>query len=164
MLGNLYLRRGDVNRAQRILQEYVKQHGDVAAAQTALGTVLEKANRPKEARAAYEQALALDPADATAANNLARLYANDDAQVPRALDLARTAASALPNDADAHDTLGWIAFRAGSLSLAASELQRAVALNGREPLYQNHLRAVRRAIEEDARAQADAARARKSEQ
>jgi Flp pilus assembly protein TadD len=166
MLANLYAGRGDLSRAEQTLTQYIGRHGDVASAHSALGIVLEAANRPKEARAAYEQALALDPVEPIASNNLARIYASDEAQVTRALELARTAASSLPNDADAHDTLGWIAFRAGRLSLAAAELERAVALNGHEPIYQNHLRAVRVAIEEAAKAQAeaDAARARKSEQ
>jgi Flp pilus assembly protein TadD len=166
MLANLYAGRGDLAAAQRTLEQYIARHGDVASARTALGIVLEAANHPREARAAYEQALALDPIDPVAANNLARIYASDDAQVSRALELAQTAASRLPNDADAHDTLGWIAFRAGRLSLAASALERAVALNGREPTYQDHLRAVRTAIDEAAKAdaEAEAARGRKSEQ
>jgi tetratricopeptide (TPR) repeat protein len=164
MLANLYAGRGDLAAAQRTLEQYIARHGDVAPARTALGIVLEAGNHPREAKAAYEQALALDPIDGVAANNLARIYATDEAQVSRALELAQTAASRLPNDADAHDTLGWIAFRAGRLSLAASELERAVALNGREATYQNHLRTVRSAIDEAAKADAEAARARKSEQ
>jgi tetratricopeptide (TPR) repeat protein len=164
MLANLYAGRGDLPRAQRTLEQFIAKHADVAAARTALGIVFESQNKPKEARAAYEAALALDPVEPVASNNLARLYAPDDAQVPRALELARTAASKLPDDADAHDTLGWIAFKAGRLSLAASELERAVALNGNDASYKEHLKSVRAAIEEAARADAEAARAQKSEQ
>jgi len=166
MLANLYAQRGDVARAQQILETYIAAHGDVAAPRTALGRLLQADNRPAEARAAYEQALALDPVEPVAANNLARLYVNEDAHVSRALELARTAASGLPNDASAHDTLGWIAFRAGQLSLAGAELERAVALSPREPLYKNHLRIIRIALDEAARAnaaaEAEAARAKKA--
>src|SRR5262249_40136477 len=138
----------------------------------AVGVVPQAPNRPDAARAAYEQAVALDRADSVASTRLARLYASDEAYVPRALELARTAAAGLPNDADVHDTLGWIAFRAGRLSLAVTELERAVALNGREPLYQTHLRTVRAAVADAAKAAAEleaakaaeAARALKSEQ
>jgi Tfp pilus assembly protein PilF len=45
--------------------------------------------------------------------------------------------------------LGWVAFRTGRLTLAASELARAVALNANEPAYRNHLQEVRRAIDEE---------------
>ena len=62
----------------------------------------------------------------------------------------------LPGDADVHDTLGWVAFRAGRLTLAASELERAVALDANEPAYRNHLQEVRRAIEEETAAAAAA--------
>ena len=73
------------------------------------------------------------------------------------MELARNAAARLPNDADAHDTLGWIAFRAGRFGLAASELERAVALNGSEPIVPRHLAEVRKAIEEQAIAEKKAA-------
>jgi tetratricopeptide (TPR) repeat protein len=162
MLAKLYTARGDLTRAQQTLEQYIGRNGDTASARTALGTVLQAANRFTEARAAYEQALTLDPGHPVASHNLARLYARDEAQVPRALELARTAVANMPDDADAHDTLGWIAFRAGRLSLAASELQRAVALNGCEPTYVNHLRAVREAVEQAARADDAEARARKA--
>jgi len=172
MLADLYVSRGDLARAEKTLEQYIDQHDDAAAARTALGIVLQAANRPDAARAAYEQAIALDPADSLASARLARLYASDEASVPRALELARTAAASLPNDADVHDTLGWIAFRAGRLSLAVTELERAVALNNREPLYQAHLRTVRTAVAEAAKTAAEveaaraaeAARALKSEQ
>ena len=127
------------------------------APRTALGIVLEAAGRPDEARQRYEQAVALDPGEPVASNNLARLYATDDAKVSQALDLARNAAARLPGDADVHDTFGWVAFRAGRLSLAAAELERAVALNATEPAYRSHLEEVRAEIA----AEAVAAAARK---
>ena len=66
----------------------------------------------------------------------------------------------MPGDSDVHDTLGWVAFRAGRLSLAASELERAVAMNGNEPTYKNHLQEVRRAIDEEAAAAAKKSQAK----
>ena len=160
MLADLYVSRGDAARAATLLEQYVARHGDEAAARTALGIALDAAKRPAQARAAYEQALAIDSAEPVAANNLARIYASDDSRLLQALDLAQTAAARLADDPDAHDTLGWIAFKARRLSLAATELERAVALNGRNPTYQAHLAQIRTAIDDAARtAKADAARA-----
>jgi Tfp pilus assembly protein PilF len=150
MLAQIYGARGDFDRARTTLEQAAAQQPDSAAPHTALGIVLEAAGKPAEARARYEQALALDPADAVAANNLARIYATDDTKVSPALELARNAAARLPDDADVHDTLGWVAYRAGRLTLAASELERAIALNGNEPTYRTHLQEVRRAIDEEA--------------
>jgi tetratricopeptide (TPR) repeat protein len=149
MLAHIYGARGDFDRARQTLEQAATQQPDAAAPRTALGIVLEAAGRPADARARYEQAIVLDPGDPIASNNLARLYAADAATVAPALELARNAAARLPGDADVHDTLGWVAFRAGRLTLAASELERAIALNASEPTYRNHLQEVQRAIDEE---------------
>jgi tetratricopeptide (TPR) repeat protein len=156
MLAQLYAERGDLERARVTLEQFAASHLDTAAPHTALGIVLEAAGRPDEARKRYEEAVKLDPGEPVASNNLARLYAADETRLDRAMDLARKAVDRLPKDPDVHDTLGWVAFRAGRLTLAAAELEAAVALNGQEPTYRNHLQAVRRAIEAAARAEARA--------
>ena len=160
MLAQVYASRGDLDRARVMLEQFASAQPNAAAPRTALGMILEAAGRPAEARARYEQALALDPREPVASNNLARLYAADDSRIGQALELARNAAARLPGDADVHDTLGWAAFRAGRLSLAAAELERAVALNKSEPSYQSHLRDVRAEIAAEAAAQAAAAKKR----
>ena len=71
-----------------------------------------------------------------------------------AIELARTAVARLPNDAAAHDTLGWIAYKAGRLQLAKSALERAVALDPRDAAAQAHLQRVRGAIESEAKVKA----------
>jgi tetratricopeptide (TPR) repeat protein len=158
MLADLYVSRGDVDRALTTLEQLAARQPEAAAPRTALGIVLERAGRTADARVRYEQALTLDPREPIASNNLARLYAADDATIDRAMDLARTAVARRPGDPDVHDTLGWTAFRAGRLSMAASELERAVALDAKEPSYQAHLAEVKRAIEQEARAAAEARR------
>jgi Flp pilus assembly protein TadD len=156
MLADLYASRRDFDRARTTLEQFAQRQPDNAAPQTALGIVLEAAGRAADARARYEQALTLDPKDPIASNNLARLYASDDTKVERAIELARTAVARLPEDADAHDTLGWVAYRAGRLSLAASALERATALDPKDAGYQRHLTEVRAAIAEEARLAAEA--------
>jgi tetratricopeptide (TPR) repeat protein len=156
MLADLYVSRGDVERARTTLEPFAARKPESARAHTALGIVLEAAGRSADARAQYESALTIDPKEAVASNNLARLYAADDGTLDRAIELARTAVARLPNDADVRDTLGWTAFKAGRLSLAASELERAVALSPREPAYEGHLRTVKDAIAEEARLAAEA--------
>jgi tetratricopeptide (TPR) repeat protein len=156
MLADLYASRRDFDRARTTLEQFAQRQPDAAAPQTALGIVLEAAGRPADARARYEQALTIDPKDPIASNNLARLYAPDDAKVERAIELARTAVAKLPEDADVHDTLGWVAYRAGRLSLAASELERATILDPNDVTYRRHLTEVRQAIAEEARLAAEA--------
>jgi tetratricopeptide (TPR) repeat protein len=156
MLADLYASRRDFDRARTTLEQFAQRQPDAAPPLTALGIVLEAAGRPDDARARYEQALTLDPKDPIASNNLARLYAADETKIERAIELARTAVARLPDDADAHDTLGWVAYRAGRLSLAASELERATVLDPKDPGYRQHLTEVRQAIAEEARLAAEA--------
>jgi tetratricopeptide (TPR) repeat protein len=161
MLAQLHVARGDFDGARQTLERFAASHADAAAPRTAMGIVLEAAGRPDEARQQYEHAVALDPGEPVASNNLARLYATDESRIDQAIELARTAVARLPGDPDVHDTLGWVAFKAGRLSLAAAELGTAVALNGQEPIYHDHLQEVRRAIEAQARAEAEAQRNRR---
>jgi cellulose synthase operon protein C len=156
LLADLYASRRDFDRARTTLEQFAQRQPEAAAPQTALGIVLEAAGLPADARARYEQALTIDPRDPIASNNLARLYASDDAKVERAIELARTAVAKLPAEPDAHDTLGWVAYRAGRLSLAASELERATILDPNDASYRRHLTEVRRAIAEEARLAAEA--------
>jgi len=156
LLADLYASRRDFERARTTLETFAKRQPDAAAPQTALGIVLEAEGRSADARARYEQALTFDPQDPIASNNLARLYAAVDGMVDRAIELARTAVAKLPEDADAHDTLGWVAYRAGRLSLAASALERATALDPADASVKHHLTEVRQAIAEEARMAAEA--------
>jgi tetratricopeptide (TPR) repeat protein len=156
MLADVYASRRDFDLARTTLEEFAERHPEAAGPQTALGIVIEAAGRAGDARARYEQALTIDPKDPIASNNLARLYAADPANVERAIELARTAVAKLPDEADAHDTLGWVAFRAGRLSLAASELERAAALDPNDATFRHHLTEVRQAIAEEARLAAEA--------
>src|SRR5439155_27135871 len=77
-----------------------------------------------------------------------------DARTTEAIELARKAVARMPDDADVYDTLGWIAFKAGRLTMARSALERAVALEPRDTAAQGHLQRVRQAIDEEARVKA----------
>ena len=128
LLAQIDMSRGDLARARATLEDVVARVPESAAARTGLGIVLEAAQRQPEARASYERALASDPHQPIAANNLARLYAADAAKTAEAIELARTAVWQLPNDADVHDTLGWIAFKAGRLTLADADAEAYLAV------------------------------------
>jgi cellulose synthase operon protein C len=70
-------------------------------------------------------------------NNLAWLYMERDD--PRALELARRAAEAAPDNPDILDTLGWILFREGRVDEAVTHLRRSVELNPANPIVHHHL-------------------------
>ena len=147
MLAQLYVARGELDRAEKLFVSLARRYPDAAGPHTAVGIVLEAAGRSADARKAYEEAVALDPDDPVAAYNLARMYTADPAKVDSAVALAQTAAVGAPGHPEVHDTLGWAYFKTGRLRSAADELERAVSLRPQDAGYKQHLAEVRKALE-----------------
>lgn len=129
MLARIYVAEHRLDTAREEMQELSRTEPDPVAALTVLGTIDQLDDRVAEARAAYERALQIDPNAAIAANNLAWLYAEDNASLDRALQLAQTAAGILPDRTEVNDTLGWVCFKKGLLPLARTALERSVDLD-----------------------------------
>lgn len=87
-----------------------------------------QAGRLDEARAAYEALLAGDPANFEVAHLLAVLELQSG-RPQQALEFARRAIRARPEDANAHNTLGEACRVAGALAEAESAYRRAIALD-----------------------------------
>jgi tetratricopeptide (TPR) repeat protein len=83
----------------------------------------------KKAVAIYERALREGDQSGVAANNVAWLYAEHDAELDRALSLAETAAHASPNDPAVLDTLGFVHLRRREYSDAVKLLQAAARIS-----------------------------------
>jgi predicted Zn-dependent protease len=150
------MNRGDLTGARAILEGLARRQPNASAPRTAIGIVLEAEGKTNEARGWYEQAIALDPNDARAANNLARIYAADPATVDRAVRLAQSAVAAMPNEGATHDTLGWVYYKAGNLAQASTELERAVALDSANRDFQKHLDEVKAAASQHSAAKSPA--------
>jgi tetratricopeptide (TPR) repeat protein len=153
LLSQIYTSRRDFERARATLESLAAHAPQSAEARTAVGLVLQAAGRDADARTWYEQAIALQPDEPIAANKLARLYASDGSNPDAAVRLGQLAATRLPHEAEVHDTLGWAYYKAGRLRYAIPELERAVALDARDPQFRQHLDEVRRAQAEEAAAE-----------
>jgi Flp pilus assembly protein TadD len=90
------------------------------------------------ARSAYEQALAVDPRFAPAANNLAWLLAEHGGDQERALHLAQVAKEAMPDDPRVNDTLGWVLYKRGVYDRAARVLSDSASKSPNSALIQYH--------------------------
>jgi len=97
--------------------------------------------RGDQARAieVYEKVLADYPNQPVAVNNLAYLYAQDNKNLYRALEMARRAVANNPQNGRMRDTLGWVCFRAGRHADAAVHLREAVRLLPDEGIAYYHL-------------------------
>lgn len=120
-------KRGETERARRLLEEFVAQNPTSKVAYDALGTLYYQQQQYQQAIAMYQQALEIDPAYVKARNNLGNAYmqiAMDEAaitELQQALQLDSSYGLAYYNLACLHA-------RAGRDTEAAVYLQQAIAL------------------------------------
>src|SRR5207249_10498898 len=79
-----------------------------------------------------------DPDAATAANNLAWLYA-EEGRLDDALRLATSAEHALGQRSEPVDTLGWVYYRKGLYARAIEAFEKALTRAPEKALYHYHL-------------------------
>ena len=121
LLAQLYVIRGDVARARRTFESLVARSLRSAEARTAVGILLQAEGAAARRAAGHEQALAVDPNQAIAANNLARLYASDRSNLDAAVRLAQLAEAKLPNERQVQETVRLV-----------DDVRRSVADAGRD--------------------------------
>jgi Tfp pilus assembly protein PilF/peroxiredoxin len=90
-----------------------------------LGTLYMKRGQPPAARAAFERALEIEPANAEASNSLGALLAQGG-DVPAAIERFRAALAARPDFADALNNLGFALFQTGQPAHAYELYQKAL--------------------------------------
>ena len=138
-LAQLYLKERRLNEALAEFDSLAKRDRKPVAALTASGMILETQGKKSEARQRYERALATDPAAAVAANNLAWMHAEAGENLDVALQLAQTAYSKLPENADVSDTLGFVYYKKGLYPQAVKMLKASVEKEPAQPLFHYHL-------------------------
>lgn len=126
-LARLYAENNDVAKAAKVIED-VPQQDRTAKMESALGTAYDQLKQPKDAIAAYQRALDLDPADVRSINALAQALLNDN-QLDAALKQYKNLSEADPDDI-------------GSL-IHISEIQR------RQGKYEDALTTIRTAVKKD---------------
>ncbi len=121
------LAEGKLQTALVTLNHLVAAHDRDADAQFLLALADTRAGNYQAAIAQYRKALALNPGDPVALNNLAYLLADVADQPDEALPYAQRALEAAPENADIACTPGWIFYRKGLYQNAALYLQKSVS-------------------------------------
>jgi tetratricopeptide (TPR) repeat protein len=129
MLGRVYLAQDRLDAARTQFEKLAKEQDRPVGALTLLGVINQMQNRIPDAQQAFERALKADPRAAVAANNLAWIYAENGGSLDAALRLAEMANTALPNQAEVSDTLGWVYFKKGQLPAAIRALEHGLNLD-----------------------------------
>ncbi|HTT61041.1 MAG TPA: tetratricopeptide repeat protein [Bryobacteraceae bacterium] len=139
-LGVTMRHKGDLNGAIPALYKAREALPNNTAVVTELALALQTAGRKTEARAAYEQAIKLDPQDGMALNNLAFLMAESgSADLDQALTYAQRAKQVLPNLSEVSDTLGWIYLKKNMSDNAMDIFQGLVTKVPTNATYRFHL-------------------------
>jgi tetratricopeptide (TPR) repeat protein len=137
-LGILHIERKQFGQAEEIYRELLRQRAD-APRQSMLPVLVNLAiacgeqGKLEEAERLFREALALAPAEPRIFIPLADFLAGIRRELDEALRLAESAVTALPGNAQALNTLGFVHLQRGELDLAERTLNRAMAVASDEP-------------------------------
>jgi tetratricopeptide (TPR) repeat protein len=139
MLGQVYFAQRKLDEAVAELDGIVRRNPNDVAAATMAAMLVESQRKLPDAKKRYIDIVARDPRAAIASNNLAWLYAEERANLDEALRLAQTAVSVRPDDANMHDTLGWVYYRRDLPDLAIGPFEQSIAKDPANPTFHYHL-------------------------
>ena len=138
-LGVAYSRIGRNQEAARVLEHAraINPHDVDAVAQLAL--VYEGLKKIEESDSLYEEALRIDPKNHLVLNNYGYSLAERGIQLQRARTMAEEALKGDPNNASYLDTMGWIYYRLGEYSEAATYIEKAISKGEVSAVVHEHL-------------------------
>jgi tetratricopeptide (TPR) repeat protein len=139
VLGLTYLQQDQFDEAAKALEEGISQNPKSADLHFNLGTVYDKLNRFDDVVHVMETAITLDGHHADALNYLGYSYAERGVKIDQALSLTKQAVALKPNNGYYVDSLAWALFKSGLFPEALTEMKRAVALVGNDPVLYEHL-------------------------
>jgi tetratricopeptide (TPR) repeat protein len=135
----LQAQRGQAANAVEAWEKWSKAHPNNAGALAILGTLEETRGNGSKAEDYYKKALAIQPAQPVAANNLAYRMLLNGGNVDVALTLAQTARRGMPNSPSTADTLAWAYYSKGTYGFARDLLEEAIKTAPNNATTQYHL-------------------------
>ncbi len=155
MLSQVEIAQGSIDPAISNYKRAIDVAPNMPQLHVALGGIYEKQGNWEAAQLVYQKALALEPDNPLAANNLAYILLEHGGSVNVALTLAQTARRGLPDLANTADTLAWAYFHNGAFSVAAPLLEDAVKKDPGNSSYRYHLGLIYQNLKDSARARAE---------
>lgn len=126
-LGNLYIKQRTFQKAAEAYQKAAQLSPNDPRIWLKLGAIRINQRQFEPAITAFEQATRVDSTNATAHNNLARLYAGLGKEMQRAVELAQRAVALAPT-AKHYDTLAYVYYRNAQYPEALHAIQQALTL------------------------------------
>ena len=116
---------GDLPAAERIARQWLAEKADDQAFRFQLAALLERQGRLQEAEEEFRRVIALEPDHDLALNYLGFMLADRNDRLDESEEMIQRALEEDPYSGSYLDSLGWVQFRKGELSLAESNLLRA---------------------------------------
>jgi tetratricopeptide (TPR) repeat protein len=137
-LGQLYARKGDYNLSISWLEKARALEPNSARLLLVLAASYEHVGRTRDAQAAYRSALAQDPGNGQALNNLAFSLTQHNMDLNEALTLANKAKQSMPDSAEVDDTLGCIYIKKNMPDAAVEQFRAITAKYPANPSFHYH--------------------------
>jgi tetratricopeptide (TPR) repeat protein len=136
---NAQVMQGNTPAAIATWKNWLNAHPTDAHADAVLGTLEEAQGDPNAAEDYYKKALANQPDQPQASNNLAYLMMERGQDIDVALSLAEAAHRGLPNSPSTADTLAWAYYNKGTYGSARDVLESVEKANPNDPSIEYHL-------------------------
>jgi Flp pilus assembly protein TadD len=130
---------GDPAKAVAKWQQWTKDHPTDVRGFTLLGSLQESQGDRTAAMDSYKKALAIQPEQPVAANNLAFLMVETGQNLDVALSLAQIGRRGMPNSPSSADTLAWIYYQKGNYDSARDLLEEAIKAAPNDAAIHYHL-------------------------
>ena len=138
-LGVAYNRVGRNEDAARALERARELNPKDVPTISQLALVYEQMGRLELTDSLYEEALRLEPDNHLILNNYSYSMSERNIQIERALEMAKRAVAAQPDNASYLDTIGWIYYRLGDYRNAEEHILRAIQKGEVSAVVHEHL-------------------------
>ncbi|MEK9135517.1 MAG: tetratricopeptide repeat protein, partial [Bacteroidota bacterium] len=138
-LGVAYSRVGRNEEAVRVLEKARQINPKDINAISQLALVYDGLKKYEESDRLYEEGLKIDPTNALILNNYGYSLADRDIQIERALEMAKKAVAAQPDNTSYLDTIGWVYFRLGDYKQAEMYIKKAIEKGEVSAVVHEHL-------------------------
>lgn len=146
VLAYIYIVTERFRLAEYELKKLLNNATETTRAYSALGHVMWKQGRLKDALSWYKRSLDLDPENSTALNGYGYLLACDNRDLDLAITCCRKALDKDPENPAYLDSFGWACFKKGDLKEAEKYLNAAAARLGKNDECYAHLEELKKAM------------------
>jgi len=146
LLGYVYTLNDEYEEALKMFKGIIKAGFQSAQTYTAIGYIMDRLGKFKEAVINLYHAIEIDPKSPNTHNSLGYIFAEANINLNEALDECKKAIAIDKNNPAYLDSLGWVYYKLGNLSQAKSYLKKALKIAPDSEEIKDHLDTVIKTI------------------